>query len=113
MADPKELNIDTSMVQDDIAADPGLEQAVKHFTTSMRQAFDAVQRGQYASIDEALAALGVRAVKVDTETGEEIEGATLQRDLTESGLLDSGEPLSMEIAYFGEIEKDDDEGSKH
>ena len=87
MVDPKDLKIDTTFVQQDMEADPDIGETVKRFTTSMRQAFEAVQRGQYRTIDEALLALGIRIKKVDLETGEEIEGASMQDDLEASGIM--------------------------
>jgi hypothetical protein len=87
--DKKELTIRIHPgVMEDIADDPAAMEAVRNFTATMRQAFDAVQRGQYPTIDEALRAVGVEPVKIDSETGEEIEGASMQEDLERAGIIE-------------------------
>ena len=80
--EPKDLTIlFTESVQQDIADDPAAAEALKDFCAKMRQAFDAVQRGQHMTIDEALNALGIYPKKFDGRTGEEIEGASLQDEM--------------------------------
>jgi hypothetical protein len=68
-------------VEADMAGDPAMAEAVRDFTARMRQAYAAVQSGQHQTIDDAMRALGIHAVKIDPETGEEIEGASFQADL--------------------------------
>ena len=109
MSDDK-LKFDTSMVDDDIDEDPKLAEVMKNFAASMQQAFDGVRDGKFKTIDEALKSVGITAVKIDTETGEEIEGATLQGELSEGGFFDGDEPLEATVEF---LSKDDDEGSRH
>lgn len=79
----KDLTIELSPeVEASMAADPELAKAMRELSAIMRQAFAGVQSGQYKSMDDAMEALtGNRPKKIDPETGEEIPGASMQRDM--------------------------------
>jgi hypothetical protein len=104
-----ELKFDTSLVDDNIDEDPRLATVLESFKASMQQAFDAMREGKYKTIDEALKSVGITAVKIDTDTGEEIEGASLQDELQEGGFFDDDEPLEATVEFISK----DDEGAGH
>lgn len=79
--EPKDLTVDTHLVAEQLANDPEMAEVVRNFAAKMRQAYASVQSGQYATMDDAARALGIEMVKLDPDTGEEIEGATLQEDM--------------------------------
>ncbi len=53
-----------------IEADPTLASMVKDLTARFRQAQQSFHEGKYASFEEALAALGVKATQITEEGGE-------------------------------------------
>lgn len=67
MDDDKELKIEIlDQVKDDIAKDPELAEIVADFTAALHQAHDAVKRGQYKTMEDAMEALtGNRPVRID------------------------------------------------
>lgn len=73
----KDLQIDISdTVEDQMSNDPELAEAMRVFMAVMRQAHDAVQRGQHKTMEDAIEALtGSRPVKLDPDTGEKIHGS--------------------------------------
>lgn len=79
MKPEKELEIELAPeVRAQMEADPKLAAAMKDFLATMHQAHHAVQTGQHKTIDDAIEALtGNRPKRLDPETGEEIEGASL------------------------------------
>ncbi len=101
--EPKDLTIDTHLVDDQIAADPDMAAAITDFFAKMRQAYDAVQRGQYATMDDALKALGIETEKLNPETGEVIEGASFHEDMG----LDGGPERELFIDRIEERDDDD------
>ncbi len=78
---PLTINM-TDEIRAQIEADPKLAAAVRDWQAKMHQAHDAVQRGQYKTMEDAMEALtGHRPVKIDPATGEQIPGASLNRDM--------------------------------
>jgi hypothetical protein len=102
--EPKDLTVDTQMVEEQLAADPEMAEYVRDFAAKMRQAFAAVQSGQHKTMDEAVRAQGIEMVKLDPDTGEEIEGASLQEDM---GLGDAD--IETVLSIFGGGRLDDEE----
>src|SRR5258708_3914669 len=69
-------------VEADLAKDPELAEVMRDFSAMMRQAFEATERGQYKTMDDAMEAImGCRPVKIDAETGEPIPGASMDADM--------------------------------
>ena len=83
MDEDKELEIEMSdQVKDQIASDPEMAAAMADFIAMLHQARDAVKRGQYKTIDDAMEGItGNRPVKIDPETGEEIPYASMHNDM--------------------------------
>jgi ATP-dependent protease HslVU (ClpYQ) ATPase subunit len=81
--DDKELKIEIlDEVKDEIARDPEMAELMADFIAMLHQAHDAVRRGQYKTMDDALEALtGNRPVQIDPETGEEIPYASMHNDM--------------------------------
>ena len=81
----KDKDIDvvfSDKVKEQIAADPVLAEFVRSFSASLRQAHDGVKRGQYKTLDDAVEAItGNRPQKIDVETGDVIEGASMNDEL--------------------------------
>lgn len=79
----KELKIEFApKVLKQMEEDPKLAAAVKEMVANFHQAHDAVQRGQYKTMDEAMEAItGNRPQKYDGDTGEPVEGASMHDDL--------------------------------
>lgn len=79
----KDLIIEmTDQVRDQIADNPEMAAFLREFTAAMHQAADAVKRGQYKTMDDAMEAItGNRPEKIDPDTGEVIKGASLSDDM--------------------------------
>lgn len=83
MTNKKDLTIELSdQAKKQMAADPKMAEGLRDLFAIMRQAHAGVKSGQYKTFDDAMEALtGSRPKKIDPETGEEIEGATMHHDL--------------------------------
>src|SRR5687767_5955211 len=81
--EPEELQVILAdEVQAKIDADPGMRAAIRDFIASMHQARAGVLSGQYKMMDDAMQAItGSRPQKIDPETGEVIEGASMHEDM--------------------------------
>jgi len=56
----------SDQIENDIAADPELKDIIAEFIARMHQAHDAVLRGQYKTMDDAIEAItGIRPVVLD------------------------------------------------
>ena len=79
----KDLDVVFSeQVNAQMAADPVLAEFVRGFAATLRQAHDGVKRGQYKTMDAAVESItGNRPEKIDPETGDTIEGASMNHDL--------------------------------
>lgn len=79
----KDLEIELSdQVREQMANDPKMAMALRELFAIMRQAHEATKRGQYKTYDDAMEALtGSRPKKFDPDTGEEIVGASLHKDI--------------------------------
>ena len=67
--EPKDLQVEISPeVEEQIANDPELAEALKSFLAAMHQANHAVQTGKHASLEDAMEAItGHRPMPVDLE----------------------------------------------
>lgn len=69
-------------------ADPKLAEAVRNMTAAMRQARAGVQSGQYKSMEDGIEALtGNRPEAIDRETGEVIEGASMDAEIDQVDIV--------------------------
>lgn len=69
MAEDKELKIELSdQVREQMAADPAMAEALREMMAAFHQANDAVQRGQYETMEDAIEAItGNRPAPVDLD----------------------------------------------
>lgn len=68
----------SDQIKSDIADDPELKDIMADFIACLHQAHDAVLRGQYKTLDDAIEAiLGSRPVALDPDTLEEIPHARM------------------------------------
>ncbi len=79
----KDLTVEfTPQVEQQMAEDPKLAEALRDFIAVLHQAKDGVERGQYKTMDDAIESItGNRPMKLDAETGEEIVGGLMHDEV--------------------------------
>lgn len=105
--DDKEWTIELSdEVKEQMKEDPKMAEAIREFSALMRQALHGTETGQYKTLDDAVESLiGSRPQKIDPETDEVMQDASLHEDAGfDSDEDDDNEPSHIVI---GSVRKEE------